>query len=153
MRSDEDDDGCYSSRGCAVRVAEPLSRDELSAHFTLTSAVAFPLTLTLETCNVSRSADGTPSIFFAFYSDGVEPPPWSFSTIMSVAVPVGVLLLCLWRPMGRPHVLPQRGGERRPTGTSAFASAFASPSSQQEEVVGRPVAVGTVINAQRTRMY
>jgi len=149
----EDDDGCYSSRGCAVRVAEPLSRDELSAHFTLTSAVAFPLTLTLETCNVSRSADGTPSIFFAFYSDGVEPPPWSFSTIMSVAVPVGVLLLCLWRPMGRPHVLPQRGGERRPTGTSAFASAFASPSSQQEEVVGRPVAVGTVINAQRTRMY
>ncbi|KAL1530595.1 hypothetical protein AB1Y20_001495 [Prymnesium parvum] len=82
----EDEEGCYAATGCPVRVAEPLSRDVLHSHFTMSPHMAFPLTLTLSSCNVSRAANGYPSLFFAFFSEGVEPSPPLLLRVMPIVL-------------------------------------------------------------------
>ena len=125
-----DDDGCYTSYGCPVRVAEPLDRDILGSHFELTREVAFPLTLTFSTIDVSRAADGYPSVFFNFYSEGADPPPPPILAVLPyIAVPAILAFLCSWcRPLLTRRLPRQRAGDT-----------FVGSSDQQQVVVGRPV--------------
>lgn len=64
-----DTPGCDDpSRGCDLRIEESLSRDVFAETFTLSASLVFPLTLTIEQCDVTRTMPGEPSVFFTFYS-------------------------------------------------------------------------------------
>ena len=94
--------------------------------------VHFPLTLTLSACDVSRAADGYPSVFFAFYSEGADPPPPPILTVLPyLAVPAILAVLCSWAKQSQ-----LRSSGR---GSQRGSDTWVNSSDQQQVVVGRPV--------------
>eukprot|EP00322_Chrysochromulina_rotalis_P031445 CAMPEP_0115865460 /NCGR_PEP_ID=MMETSP0287-20121206/19732_1 /TAXON_ID=412157 /ORGANISM="Chrysochromulina rotalis, Strain UIO044" /LENGTH=367 /DNA_ID=CAMNT_0003319971 /DNA_START=180 /DNA_END=1283 /DNA_ORIENTATION=+ len=93
-------------RGCEVRTAETLTRDELDGAFQITPELAFPLVLTVSTCNVIRAREGPPSLFIALYSPtgGVPPRTWVDGMLAWIFLPLVGMCFCTkrltWRLQG-----------------------------------------------------
>jgi len=148
----EDDDGCYSVRGCPVKVAEPLSRDVLQQSFAFSESLAFPLSLQLTVCNVTRAAEGVPSVFFSLYSEGSELTAGHHIGWLGW---MGILFLafCLWHLLVRSTAIPPAGDLRTSrcsrTGGAArqWRASFNSPSPEASPrvVVGHFVSEQAVL--------
>ena len=92
-----DTPGCDDpARGCDLRVEEPLARDAFASNFTMSDAVAFPLTLRLTELEVRRASDGLPTVFLTLYSPtgGVAEHSLSDRLIEWVWVPFVALVFC-----------------------------------------------------------